>query len=251
MAMEAACIPDPQAAWVRSTMTEAKIQALVDHGLLRPKAEVEWRAAAGEQFPSEDVKEQVVFASFFECGFNLPVGDFFCGLLYYYQLVHLVPNSITVVSTFVHFCEVYLGISPHFLLWRYFFCVKTTGKRSRLVGAVMFDLRSGLKAQWIDTDLRDNIVVWRSEWFYIADQHPGLPRRTVHKPVQINEWDLGLSSRDLGELKPVLELVKELKKQGVTGAVVARSFCRRIIQPIKDWVHPTYEYWGSQTPRAR
>jgi hypothetical protein len=29
-------------------MTEAKIQALVDRGLLRPKAEVEWRAAARE-----------------------------------------------------------------------------------------------------------------------------------------------------------------------------------------------------------
>jgi hypothetical protein len=37
----------------------------------------------------------------------------------------------------------------------------------------------------------------------------------------INEWDLGLSSRDLGELKPVLEFVNELKKQGVTGAAVA------------------------------
>jgi hypothetical protein len=41
MAAEGASIPDPQAAWVRSTMTEAKIQALVDCGLLRPKAEVE------------------------------------------------------------------------------------------------------------------------------------------------------------------------------------------------------------------
>jgi hypothetical protein len=39
-------------------MTEAKIHALVDRGLLRPKTEVEWRAAAGEEFPSEDVKEQ-------------------------------------------------------------------------------------------------------------------------------------------------------------------------------------------------
>jgi hypothetical protein len=29
-------------------MTEAKIQALVDHGLLRTKVEVEWRAAARE-----------------------------------------------------------------------------------------------------------------------------------------------------------------------------------------------------------
>jgi hypothetical protein len=70
MAAEAPCIADPQAAWVRLTMTEAKIQALVDRGLLQQKTEVEWRAAAGEDFPSEDVKEQVVFASFFERGFN-------------------------------------------------------------------------------------------------------------------------------------------------------------------------------------
>jgi hypothetical protein len=41
MAAEAASIPNPQMAWFRSTMTEAKIQALVDRGLLRPKAEVE------------------------------------------------------------------------------------------------------------------------------------------------------------------------------------------------------------------
>jgi hypothetical protein len=57
MAAEAACIPDPRAAWVRSTMTEAKIQALVDRGLLRSKVEVEWRATAGEEFSSDDIKE--------------------------------------------------------------------------------------------------------------------------------------------------------------------------------------------------
>jgi hypothetical protein len=133
MAAETACIPDPRAAWVQSTMTEAKIQALVDRGLLQPKAKVEWRAAAGEEFLGEYVKEQVIFASFFERGFNLPAGDFFRGLLYYYQLqlVHLVPNSITVVSTFIHFFEAYLGISPHFLLWRYFFSVSKALARGR------------------------------------------------------------------------------------------------------------------------
>jgi hypothetical protein len=145
MAAETTCIPDPQEAWVRSTMTEDKIQALVDRVLLWPKTEVEWRAAAGEEFPSEDVKEQVVFASFFERGFNLLAGDFFRGLLYYYrlELVHLVPNSITIVSTFIHFCEAYLGIPPHFTLWRYFFCVKSTGKRSGPVGGcnVQFEVR--------------------------------------------------------------------------------------------------------------
>jgi hypothetical protein len=34
MAAVAATIPDPQATWVRSTMTETKIQALVNRGLL-------------------------------------------------------------------------------------------------------------------------------------------------------------------------------------------------------------------------
>jgi hypothetical protein len=88
----------------------------VDRGLLGPKEEMEWKAAVGVEFPTEDVKELVVFGSFFERGFNLPAGDFFQGLLYYYmlELVHIVPNSITIVSTFMHFCEAYLGISPHF-----------------------------------------------------------------------------------------------------------------------------------------
>jgi hypothetical protein len=186
--------------------------------------------------------------------------------LYYYrlELVHLVPNSITVVSTFIHFCEAYLGIPPHFnsitvvstfihfceaylgipphfTLWRYFFCIKSTGKRSGLVGAIMFSLRSGLKAELIDTDLLDNTAGWRSEWFYIADQIPSLPRQTGHKPVKISEWDQGLPTHDLEDLKGVLELVSDMKKRGVTGAAVARSFCRRMIQSIKDRVHPAYE----------
>jgi hypothetical protein len=115
----------------------------------------------------------------------------------------------------------------------------------------MFNLRPGLKAEWIDTDLPKNTTGWRSEWFYRADQLPGLPRRTSHKPVKMNESDLGLSSRDLAELKPVLELVSELKKQGVTGAAVARSFCHRMIQPIKDRSTWRMSTGGNQTPRTR
>jgi hypothetical protein len=231
-------------------MTEAEIQSLVERVLLMSKEEVEWKATVGEEFPTEDVKEQVVFASYFECGFNLPVGDFFWCLLFYYklELVHLVPNSITIVSTFIHYCEAYLGISPHFLLWRHLLCVKSTCTRFGPVGAVMFCLRSGLKSKWIDTDFPDKTTGWRSEWFYIADQLPALPRRSGHKPAKIFEWNLGLSSHEAEDIKEVLELVKDLKNSGVTGGSVARSFCRRLIQPIKDRVHPVYEYWGQSNP---
>jgi hypothetical protein len=111
--------PDPRTVWESPTMTKVKIQALVNRGLLRPKAEMEWKAPTREAFPMEDDKEQFVFGAFFERGFNIPAGDFFRGLLFYYklELEHLVPNSITVVSAFTHFCEAYLGILPHFFLW--------------------------------------------------------------------------------------------------------------------------------------
>jgi hypothetical protein len=29
---------------------------------------------------------------------------------------------------------------------------------------------------------------------------------------------------------------------------VAISFCRRLIQPLQDWAHPTFEYWGQTDP---
>jgi hypothetical protein len=66
--------------------------------------------------------------------------------------------------------------------------------------------------------------------------------------VKISEWDLVLSTRELEDLKGVLELVSDMKTRGVTGAAVARSFCRRMIQPIKDRVHPVYEYCGQSDP---
>jgi hypothetical protein len=106
----------------------------------------------------------------------------------------------------------------------------------------MFCLRSGLKSEWIDTDLPDNTTRWRSEWFYITGQLPALPKRTSHKPVKIPEWDLGLSSSEADNVKEVLALVEDLKKRGVTGGSIARSFCWQLIQLVKDRVHPAYEY---------
>jgi hypothetical protein len=78
----------------------------------------------------------------------------------------------------------------------------------------MFCLRLGLKLEWIDTDLPDNNIVWRSEWFYIADQLSGRPRHFGHKPTKISEWDLGLSYHEVNDLKEILELGKDLKNRG-------------------------------------
>jgi hypothetical protein len=114
--MEKAVISDPSTVWETSTMTEKQIQSLVDHGLLKPKAQVGWRPEAGEAFPTEGTSETVVFPAHIERGFGFPAGDFLRRLLHFYHidLVHLEPNSITIISTFIHLCEAYLDIAPHF-----------------------------------------------------------------------------------------------------------------------------------------
>ena len=47
------------------------------------------------------------------------------GLLHFYKikLQHLNPNGIQHMAVFIMLCKGFLGISPHFDLWRYFFTV--------------------------------------------------------------------------------------------------------------------------------
>jgi hypothetical protein len=58
MAVVSSQIPAPETIWDPSVMTEEKIQALVEHGLLRPKAEVEWKAPTGEAFRRRTTKSR-------------------------------------------------------------------------------------------------------------------------------------------------------------------------------------------------
>jgi hypothetical protein len=72
-------------------------------------AQVGWRPAAGEGFPTEGSGETVVFLAHIERGFGVLAGNFLRGLLHFYrnELAHLAPNSITIISNFVHLCEAY------------------------------------------------------------------------------------------------------------------------------------------------
>jgi hypothetical protein len=247
--MEKAQVPDPHTVWEPSTVAEEQIQALVDRGLLRPKTEVGWKTVAGEEFPTEGTGETVVFFAHIKRGFGVPVGNFLRGLLYFYciELVHLVPNSITIISTFIYLCEAYLGITLHLHLWRHFFELKKTDKAG-VIGSVGFMLWRNMKSEYIDLALPDNTTGWKQGWSYL--DNPALARkaRTGRAPVPYPEWTNQLASRDTEELQPLLDDLEQLKVEGLTGGAVAISFSRRLIQPIQDRAHPTFEYWGQSDP---
>jgi hypothetical protein len=69
--------------------------------------------------------------------------------------VHLVPNSITIISTFIHLFEAYLDIAPHFHLWRHFVELKKTGK-GVVIGSVGFILCQNMKSKYNSLMLPDN-----------------------------------------------------------------------------------------------
>jgi hypothetical protein len=111
----------------KSKMKTKDLLALVNNGFLREKEMDMWRTAEGDPYPMEKNPDEVpMFAKFVERGLALPVSDFFNGLLKYYciEYLNLNPNGIFHVSVFVHFCEAFVGIKPHWILFRKFFCVK-------------------------------------------------------------------------------------------------------------------------------
>jgi hypothetical protein len=99
---------------------------------------LQWHPTVGEDLPTPNTNEIVVFSSF-QRGFGLPACDFFCGLLDHYQieLVHLNPNSILQITIFVHLCKAFLGIPPNFPLFKNYFIFKyqPSAANRKVIGA--------------------------------------------------------------------------------------------------------------------
>ena len=53
---------------------------------------------------------------------------------------------------------------------------------------------------------------------------------------------------EMAQVECLLLEIASLSAQGLMGAAVAISFCRRLTQPIQERVHPAFEYWGRQDP---
>jgi hypothetical protein len=97
-------------------ISEFDLLHLVDVGVLLPKEICSWRICRRVTVPTEDTHESVIYVPFLIRGLALPISPFFRGLLDFYELnlTHLNPNSVLQVSIFVHLCEAYLRILPHF-----------------------------------------------------------------------------------------------------------------------------------------
>ena len=76
------------------------------------------------------------------------------------------PNRILHIATFITMCEGYLGIEPHFELWRYLFSISLIKKKERgrktpvSMGCVGIHLRGQRAAEYMPCQLSRSNKGW-------------------------------------------------------------------------------------------
>jgi hypothetical protein len=153
--------PNPNKEWKKSKAKTENLLALLNTGFLREKEVDMWRTTARDPYPMDKNPDEIsMFARFVEHGLALPVSDFFKGRLDYYgiEYLNLNTNGIFHVSVFVHFCEAFLWIKPHWVLFRKFFRVKPQPSTNdpRVVGGAGIQMREDAAKQYLAYKLIDS-----------------------------------------------------------------------------------------------
>lgn len=195
----------------------------------------------------------VVHTSFLPRGLSLPLNSFARGILTYYglQLHHLTPNGVLHLACYITLCECFLGMAPHFGLWRYFFEVLPRRENGRIpdCGGATIQPRPG--SGYFELPTPQLKEAWQEDWFYA----PNLPRNYndtglpifSHKPLQErSEWRsvTELSS----ETAALVEAVHQLQDGGLSGMQILTTWMERNVRPLGWRRFPMYDYNGLKDP---
>jgi hypothetical protein len=232
-----------------SVVSEPDLLHLVSIRVLPPRELSSWRICHGVTVPTEDTHESVIYVPFLLCGLALPISPFFRSLLDFYRLnlTHLNPNSILQISIYVHLCEAFLGVLPHFGLWKYLYHCRSgmAGGQHQLVGGASLEMRRGRKTEYLEIPLKDNIKGWRLEWFIVENHGNSLPQRSGRQPdVRTPSWTESPTDQEVAEAGALLAEVGLLKERGLTAKVVVADFVFKNIQSLKDRAYLAYLYRG-------
>jgi hypothetical protein len=232
------------------TVDESEIRKLVMNHFLLDRVVLQWHLVVGEDIPTPNTNEIVVFSSFFQRGFGLPTYDFLCRLLDHYQieLVHLNPNSILHIAIFVHLCESFLGIPPNFSLFKNYFFLKyhPSVANCKVIGGV--GLQTCPRAGFFDLLMKTSLQGWHMTWFYCENHEPNLPSFIGHLPEFQGSWSEEPTLLELPHVAALTNKINLLKEHHLTGVCMAAHWlaCRAI--PLKKPVHPGWEYSGVKDP---
>ena len=133
---------------------------------------------------------------------------------------------------FIALCEGFLGISPHFDLWWYFFDVNLSKKRvgkqelSMPMACASIHLCNNRANDYPLMRLSTSNKGWHSQWFYVKDDMAApLP---VYSGRLIEEvpgsWKWGVLGKDKKRVKDHLAALQIQKERGVKGSGIIGAY---------------------------
>jgi hypothetical protein len=184
-----------------------------------------------------------MFARFMERGLALPASDFFKGMLKYYgiEYLNLNLNGIFHISVFVYFCEAFVGIKPHWILFHKFFRLKSQSSTNdpRVVRGAGTQMREDAADQYLGYKLMESNQDQKAKWFYISNHHPELPKPSGNQPKHKPWWNTELTMHESIPLPELLKKIKALREAGRRAEHVALSFMKSETTRISSDGNPT------------
>jgi hypothetical protein len=145
------------------------------------------------------------------------------------------PNFILYIVCFITLCESFLGIDPHWVLWKSYFPLRPSvslAKNPKLGGVVVF-VRS--ESHYLEFNMAQSVQGWRNKWFYIKDQKSadsdqyGLaPFDSSKGLTKLTIWDASPSEAEVENIKPLLARIQGIKS-AAGGGLMIRPFCITIL----------------------
>lgn len=158
-------------------------------------------APGREVEPNPPAGFTVLFVPYLRAGLRLPESDFLIEVLNHYriELVHLVPNSVLVLSIFAHMFEAFLGITPSLCLFRFYYQIIRNKKGSGALGSLYFKFQDTDKRVFPFLATKNSNPSWNKKWFY--SEVPKESRITYNRSTP-PEW----SSKNWGRLYVCLSI---------------------------------------------
>jgi hypothetical protein len=175
-----------------------------------------------------------MFIAFILRGSSFPPHPFLSGLLYVYgiQLHDLNPNTILHLTCFVTLCECFLGIEPHWALWRRIFIIR----RPLQFQTGGFSCQVHLNVPYFNLQTPKNNPGWRTKWFYAKDKYPAGKNFGLEEFQAITDlrprasWKHELSDKEFRITEPLMKKIQELRstpKKELSGIQLIRTFIER------------------------
>jgi hypothetical protein len=216
---------------------------------------VEILIAGPDIIPRPPTGFRVMFLAFLLRGLSFPLHPFLRGLLFAYgiQLHDLNPNTILHIACFVMLCECFLGIEPHWVLWRRIFIIWRPLHYQ--TGGFSCQVRQDI--DYFNLQTPENNPRWRTKWFYARDkpsasQNFGLEEfqpTTVIRPRASRAHEL--SEEEMKIMQPLMENIQQLRampKKELSGIQLIRTFIERRVQPLAARAHCMWDYTNRPDP---